>query len=74
MYKSLKHANSLLFDGGIDSVSKVSNLDSSIYKIQRLMKKIVNEKRNTVFQNPNYMRELFDYMRHTEGQTSPDEY
>jgi hypothetical protein len=63
MYKCLNQVNNLLFNNRLDSFSKVGELDSGVYKIQRLLKKIISEKRFTVFQNHGYMNELFDYFR-----------
>ena len=67
MYKWINRIKTLLFSSQIEAANRGSEFDNSIYKIQKCIKKIINEKKSHIFQNVSYMNEVFDYI-HSQRQ------
>ena len=72
MYKWINRIKTLLFSSQIEAANRGSEFDNSIYKIQKCIKKIINEKKSHIFQNVSYMNEVFDYI-HSQRQMLDDD-
>ena len=72
MYKWIDKIKNLLFWPQIEAANKGHEFENSLYKIQKNVKKIINEKKSHLFQNVSYMNELFQYM-HSKRNSNDDE-